>query len=260
MREKFTEDQLNDRQLKQWVRGYQGYKDPVKSMSEAIDKFLVYAEEKDLYNLPNKTLPDEEKHAAAGPAFFYGRDKWGNPVMYSIIADYDFGYVHTNKDKCVECFLKLMQQFVNVAKEFSDARGAEQYQTTVIVDVHKIGISSAMWYRSAITAYTSVLQANFPETMFKLFFVNAASTFKAVWSFVSTMVHENTCTKVKVLSSSQMDILKEWIDEDQIPTRYGGKGPVEPTPGSITFFDSEENVGEWIDEDQIPTRYGGKGP
>ncbi|ETO06384.1 SEC14 cytosolic factor, partial [Reticulomyxa filosa] len=85
----------------------------------------------------------------------------------------------------------------------------------------------------------------FPETLYKLFIVNASWTFRAIWKIVSNFVDPITyqkvlcffhlfltsffffflkkkCSNVNVLGGSYLDEMSKIIDKNEIPPKYGG--------------------------------------
>ena len=67
----------------------------------------------------------------------------------------------------------------------------------------------------------------FPETMNKMFVVNAPRIFMTTWKMIKSWLDPRTASKVSVLSGRKVWIPKllEHVDEDQLPSDYGGKGP-----------------------------------
>lgn len=73
---------------------------------------------------------------------------------------------------------------------------------------------------------TTIGYANhhYPERSFVVYVVNAPVWFSWFWKMIKPWIHPNTQRKVRILSKSEtLEGLKEYIDEDQIPSYYGGK-------------------------------------
>lgn len=64
----------------------------------------------------------------------------------------------------------------------------------------------------------------FPETMNKMVIVNAPRFFSATWSIIKGFLDARTTAKVELFSSTSAaeKCLLELIDEDQLPSDYGG--------------------------------------
>jgi CRAL/TRIO domain len=67
----------------------------------------------------------------------------------------------------------------------------------------------------------------FPETMCKMFIVNAPTFFAATWRLIKGWLDPRTASKIEVISSRKTmeKKIKEVVDDDQIPSDYGGTGP-----------------------------------
>ena len=67
----------------------------------------------------------------------------------------------------------------------------------------------------------------FPETMSKMLIVNAPTFFSASWRIIKGWLDARTSAKIEVISSKpKMEArLLEFIDAEQLPSDYGGKGP-----------------------------------
>lgn len=66
----------------------------------------------------------------------------------------------------------------------------------------------------------------FPETMCKMLIVNAPTYFAATWRIIKGWLDPRTAAKIEVISSraTMEKRLLEFIDADQLPSDYGGKG------------------------------------
>lgn len=69
----------------------------------------------------------------------------------------------------------------------------------------------------------------FPETMSKMFILNAPRFFAASWRLIKGWLDPRTASKIEVCSHSHKaqatEKLLEYIDKDQLPSDYGGTGP-----------------------------------
>ena len=67
----------------------------------------------------------------------------------------------------------------------------------------------------------------FPETMCRMYVVNAPTFFAATWRLIKGWLDARTAGKIDVISSkSTMEKkLLEFVDADQLPRDYGGTGP-----------------------------------
>lgn len=66
--------------------------------------------------------------------------------------------------------------------------------------------------------------AHYPETLDRIFLIGAPSFFPTVWGWVKRWFDPITVSKIFILSAANTkSTLLEYIDEDKIPIKYGGK-------------------------------------
>ena len=67
----------------------------------------------------------------------------------------------------------------------------------------------------------------FPETMSKMFIINGPRFFSASWRLIKGWLDPRTASKIEVCSSKEQAKKKllELVDENQLPSDYGGTGP-----------------------------------
>lgn len=68
----------------------------------------------------------------------------------------------------------------------------------------------------------SLDSANYPERLKKLYFINAPFYFTAIWSVVWPFLNPATVSKVVILGQDYLPSLLEVIDNEFIPSEYGG--------------------------------------
>ena len=63
--------------------------------------------------------------------------------------------------------------------------------------------------------------------MSKMFIINAPMFFSASWRLIKGWLDPRTTSKIEVFSNKKEAYKKllELVDEDQLPSDYGGKGP-----------------------------------
>lgn len=67
----------------------------------------------------------------------------------------------------------------------------------------------------------------FPETMCKMFIINGPRFFSASWNLIKSWLDPRTAGKIEVISDKKKwsQKLLEQVDEDELPSDYGGRGP-----------------------------------
>lgn len=75
----------------------------------------------------------------------------------------------------------------------------------------------------------------YPECLGSMFFINAPMLFSGVWSGIKIFLDPNTQKKIKILSSNYKSELLNYIDEENMPSFFGGRAEC----------DLNRNFGEW---------------
>ena len=71
---------------------------------------------------------------------------------------------------------------------------------------------------------SSISQDFYPEMMGKLFVINAPMLFSGIFAIVKNWLDERTKRKITVCRGDYLKILRQFIDDDQIPAYLGGTG------------------------------------
>ena len=75
-------------------------------------------------------------------------------------------------------------------------------------------------------------ESYYPESMEKLFIINAPWIFNATWKLLKPLISERTLAKITICGADYYEKLVEVIDEDQIPAEFGGETARATGPGS----------------------------
>ncbi|KAL8775729.1 MAG: hypothetical protein Q9203_003880 [Teloschistes exilis] len=98
------------------------------------------------------------------------------------------------------------------------------HKTLHLVDITGIGIRQVWNLRGYIQDLSRLLSRNYPEILDHVFLIGAPSYFSTIWGWVKNWVDPGTVEKLKVLSHAEvLPTLKEYIDVENIPTRFGGQ-------------------------------------
>jgi hypothetical protein len=81
---------------------------------------------------------------------------------------------------------------------------------------------------------TPVLGSYFPETLYRMYLVNASGLIRGLFGMSKAFIHPRTLVKVKVLGTAQNEMRKTFIDENidpsEIPDWLGGDRTDIPKP------------------------------
>ena len=77
--------------------------------------------------------------------------------------------------------------------------------------------------RKLMTSFFKMASSSYPESLFRMYIVNAPRIFSGIWSVVKMLLDPRTASKIEVLSTDATParLLKD-IDSDQLPAFLGG--------------------------------------
>lgn len=98
-----------------------------------------------------------------------------------------------------------------------------------IIDVGGEGNLLQLQLSATVRALTKKLIALtgdcFPETLHKMYIINAPKLFSKIWNMVKKLLDEKTQKKIHILDKDYLNVMLEDMDIDQIPDVFGGKTP-----------------------------------
>ena len=107
-------------------------------------------------------------------------------------------------------------------KKASERHGKDIEKQLIVMDLKGVAMTVDFMAMRAFKRTLHIDEACYPERLHKLLMINAPSTFTFLWAVVRPWLHPVTAEKIQIVGSNYHDVLKEHIDEHQIPVEYGG--------------------------------------
>ena len=79
----------------------------------------------------------------------------------------------------------------------------------------------------------------FPDTLHKMFIINAPLPFRLAWKIISNFVHPITVEKIQILGHDYLKKVTKDIDITQLPPSYKGKGKWKINYGYVADIENE---------------------
>ncbi|KAJ7543944.1 hypothetical protein O6H91_09G059400 [Diphasiastrum complanatum] len=160
------------------------------------------------------------------PQGHHGVDKEGRPVYIERL-----GKVEPNKllqVTTLERYLKyhVLEFEVTLTKRFpacSIAAKRHIDSTTTILDVAGVGLKNfTKPARDLVMRIQKIDNDNYPETLGRMFIINAGPGFRLLWNTVKSFLDPKTTAKITVLGNKYQSKLLDIIDASQLPDFLGG--------------------------------------
>ncbi|KAK9113067.1 hypothetical protein Scep_020586 [Stephania cephalantha] len=160
------------------------------------------------------------------PQGHHGVDKDGRPVYIEILGKIDVNKVlqTTTMDRYLKYHVQEFERtFASKLPACSIAAKKHIDQSTTILDVQGVGLKSFnKAARDLLVRIQKIDGDNYPETLNRMFIINAGSGFRMLWSTVKSFLDPKTTSKIHVLGNKYQSKLLEIIDASELPEFLGG--------------------------------------
>lgn len=179
------------------------------------------------------------------PQLYTGFSKTGCPVFYSKpgVINIDGIECITNIDSIIKYHWHVMQHDYKrrLLKFKEENPDFHRFECVSVLDLSGLSVSQLGSRTLDIIKKQAFIDSLcFPETMNKMIIVNAPRFFSATWTIIKGFVDIRTANKINLFSSSSAakECLLDIIDEDNLPSDYGGKAT-----STQVLFENEATTG-----------------
>ncbi|KAK1605869.1 hypothetical protein QYE76_029542 [Lolium multiflorum] len=169
---------------------------------------------------------EADKVAECYPQGYHGVDKEGRPVYIERLGQIDVTKLMqvTTMERFVKNHVKEFEK--NFAEKFPACSvSAKRHidQSTTILDVQGVGMKQfSKAARDLIGQLQKIDGDNYPETLSRMFIINAGQGFRLLWGTVKSFLDPKTTAKIHVLGNKYQSKLLEVIDASELPEFFGG--------------------------------------
>ncbi|GAB5368107.1 hypothetical protein AAMO2058_001289700 [Amorphochlora amoebiformis] len=223
------DEDIDDTYVLQFIRGYRDEKkgNPKEVTMQKFAAMLKLRKEFKLNNILQRRPRGYETYNRICKLGFLGCTKEGRPVYYERIGLYEpRDLTKLGFDRIRECHLRMQEEMRRLKQIISSRLGYRMYKHVVVLDLAGFGMKHMAG--DIVKMLRKLMQLDsllYPESMRRLYIVNAPWIFKTAWGLVSGLLHPVTAQRIKIYGGSSRDNLEkmsELIDPSEIPTFLGG--------------------------------------
>jgi hypothetical protein len=166
------------------------------------------------------------------PHWHSGYDKTGRPVLYKKYGRFEAGQIKRlvgGSFSSIEKYHIWEQEACGRLCLAQSMKRKEIVETvTTVLDIEGMKMKQVNGdFIRLVSLLADVDGTQYPETMGRIFVINATPSFALAWQMIKPWVVAATASKMKILggSAEYIPVLREFIGEENLPANYGGTLP-----------------------------------
>jgi len=215
-------DRVSDLTILRFIRGYNQAEKPEEKVFEMLTKFAEWRKKENVDVVARTKIEYIEQVWDMWPSGCHGLGKSFHPIYIERVGYIDpqaLAKKGLDMLKIMPVHIQVMEALCNLKERLSRAQNKNIYKHIVILDLEGIGTKHVTKsFYGPLKQLIDIDQFFYPETLHRMFIVNAPWMVKALWTIMSPWI--DPLTKARFIWGK--DKLDEYIDKDQLPKFLGG--------------------------------------